>query len=121
MVATVASAAAFLYFTTTSRSLVPGRAQSMAEMSYEFVANMLRDAAGTAGMRFFPLVFSLFMFVLMANLFGMFPYFFTVTSQIIVTFALSMLVIATVLIYGFWHHGLGFLRLFVPKGVPLAV
>ena len=118
MVATVAAAGAFLYLATSSRAVVPGRAQSMAEMSYEFVANMLRDAAGTAGMRFFPLVFSLFMFVLVANLFGMFPYFFTITSHIIVTFALAMLVIGTVIVYGFAKHGLGFLKLFVPHGVP---
>lgn len=121
MVATAIGTSAFLYMTTASRSVVPGRLQSISEMSYEFVANMLRDAAGTAGMRFFPLVFSLFMFVLVANLLGMFPYFFTVTSQIIVTFALSILVIATVIIYGVWNHGFRFLRLFVPSGVPAAV
>jgi F-type H+-transporting ATPase subunit a len=72
-------------------------------------------------MKFFPFVFSLFMFVLFANLFGMFPYFFTVTSHIIVTFALAMLVIGTVIVYGFMKHGLGFLRLFVPSGVPGAI
>jgi F-type H+-transporting ATPase subunit a len=118
MVATVAAAGAFLYLATSSRAVVPGRAQSVAEMSYEFVANMLRDAAGTSGMRFFPLVFSLFMFVLVANLLGMFPYFFAVTSHIIVTFALAMLVIGTVIVYGFAKHGAGFLKLFVPHGVP---
>ena len=118
MVATAVAAGAFLYLTTSSRGLVPSRMQSVSEMSYEFVASMLRDAAGTQGMRFFPLVFSLFMFVLVANLIGLFPYFFTVTSHIIVTFALAMLVILTVLFYGFWKHGLGFLKLFVPQGVP---
>jgi F-type H+-transporting ATPase subunit a len=118
MVATVAAATGFLVWATSSRGLVPSRAQSVAEMSYEFVANTLRDAAGTSGMKFFPLVFSLFMFVLVANLFGMFPYFFTVTSHIIVTFALSMLVIGLVLVYGFYKHGLKFLGLFVPDGVP---
>lgn len=118
MVATVAAAGGFLYLTTSSRGLVPGRLQSISEMSYEFIASMLRDAAGSQGMRFFPLVFSLFMFVLVANLLGMFPYFFTVTSHIVVTFALALLVIGTVLVYGFWKHGLGFLKLFVPDGVP---
>jgi F-type H+-transporting ATPase subunit a len=93
MVATVAAASAFLIFSTSGRGLVPSRVQSVSEMAYEFVAGMLRSSAGTEGMRFFPLVFSLFMFVLVANLFGMFPYFFTVTSHIIVTFALAMLVI----------------------------
>ena len=118
MIATAVGAGAFLYLTTSSRGLIPSRMQSISEMSYEFIANMLRDAAGTAGMKFFPLVFSLFMFVLVANLFGMFPYFFTITSHIIVTFALAMLVVLTVIVYGFWKHGLGFLKLFVPHGIP---
>jgi F-type H+-transporting ATPase subunit a len=118
MAITVITAAAFLYFTTSSRSLVPGRGQSVAEMGYEFVANMLRDGAGSHGMKFFPLVFSLFMFILVANLFGMIPYFFTITSHIIVTFALSILVIGLVVVYGFYKHGFHFLNLFVPSGVP---
>jgi F-type H+-transporting ATPase subunit a len=121
MVATVATAGGFLFLTTMNRGLVPSRAQSISELSYEFVAKMLRDAAGTQGMRFFPLVFSLFMFVLIANLIGMFPYFFTVTSHIIVTFALAMLVIGTVIVYGFWKNGLRFLQLFVPSGVPMVL
>ncbi len=87
-------------------------------MSYEFVANMLRDGAGSHGMKFFPLVFSLFMFILVANLFGMIPYFFTITSHIIVTFALAILVIGLVVVYGFYKHGFHFLNLFVPSGVP---
>lgn len=118
MVATVAGAAALLYFSTAGRSLIPGRLQSISEMAYEFVANTLRDSAGTSGMKFFPFVFSLFMFVLVANLFGMFPYFFTVTSHLIVTFALAMLVMLVVVGYGFYKNGLGFLKLFVPSGVP---
>jgi F-type H+-transporting ATPase subunit a len=118
MVATVAVSGAFLYLTTSSRGLIPSRLQSLSEMSYEFVANMLRDAAGSHGMKFFPMVFSLFMFVLVANLLGLFPYFFTVTSHIIVTFALAALVIGTVIVYGFMKNGFGFLKLFVPQGVP---
>lgn len=118
MVATVATTSAFLYFASSGRNLVPGRMQSVAEMSYEFVASMLRDAAGKEGMRFFPFVFSLFMFILVANLFGMIPFFFTVTSSIIVTFALALLVIGTVTVYGFMKHGTKFLGLFVPDGVP---
>lgn len=118
MLATVAAASALLYFSTAGRSLIPGRLQSVSEMAYEFVANTLRDAAGTAGMKFFPFVFSLFMFVLAANLFGMVPYFFTVTSHLIVTFALAMLVMLVVVGYGFYKHGFGFLNLFVPHGVP---
>jgi F-type H+-transporting ATPase subunit a len=84
MVATVGVAAGFLFLTTANRGLVPSRLQSISEMSYEFVASMLRDGAGSQGMRFFPMVFSLFMFVLVANLLGMFPYFFTVTSHLII-------------------------------------
>jgi F-type H+-transporting ATPase subunit a len=118
MVATVATAGAFLYLTTSSRGMIPGRLQSVSEMTYEFVASMLRDAAGSGGMKFFPFVFSLFTFILVANLLGLFPYFFTVTSHIIVTFALALLVIGTVIVYGFYKNGLGFLKLFVPDGVP---
>ncbi len=118
MLVTAAVAGGFLYFATASRAMVPGRGQSVAEMAYDFVRNMLRDATGEGGMRFFPLVFSLFMFVLIANLFGLFPYFFTITSHIIVTFALALLVIGTVVVYGFMKHGAGFLKLFVPHGVP---
>ncbi|MEF2546548.1 F0F1 ATP synthase subunit A [Aurantimonas sp. E1-2-R+4] len=118
MVLTVAITTAFLYYSTRGRGLVPSRVQSMTELSYEFVANMLRDAAGTGGMKFFPFVFSLFMFILVANLLGMVPYFFTVTSHLIVTFALAMLVMGVVVVYGFMKHGLGFFKLFVPEGVP---
>jgi F-type H+-transporting ATPase subunit a len=118
MVLTVGLIAAFLMLATSKGAIVPGRLQGAAEMAYEFVANMLREAAGKEGMRFFPLVFSLFMFVLFANLLGMIPYFFTVTSHIIVTFALALLVILTVLVYGFYRNGLSFLKLFVPDGVP---
>ncbi|MEO0636050.1 MAG: F0F1 ATP synthase subunit A [Pseudomonadota bacterium] len=118
MVVTVATTCGFLLLSTGGRGLIPTRMQSLAEISYEFIANMLRDAAGREGMKFFPLVFSLFMFVLIANLFGMFPYFFTVTSHIIVTFALALTVILTVIIYGFYAHGMKFLGLFVPSGIP---
>lgn len=118
MVVTAVAAGGFLMATTANRGLIPSRLQSLSEMSYEFVASMLRDGAGAQGMRFFPLVFSLFMFILTANLFGMFPYFFTVTSHIIVTFAFAMLVIGTVVVYGFLKHGLSFLKLFVPSGIP---
>ncbi|KPL52397.1 MULTISPECIES: F0F1 ATP synthase subunit A [Hyphomicrobiales] len=121
MVLTVAAITLFATWATTSRALVPGRAQSVAEMLYEFVATTLRNAAGQEGMKFFPLVFSLFSFVLFANLFGMVPYFFTVTSHIIVTFALAMVVILTVVGYGIWRHGLHFFGLFVPHGVPMAL
>ena len=121
MVATVAATSALLLLGTSGRGLIPSRLQSVVEMSYEFVANTLRSSAGHEGMRFFPFVFSLFMFVLIANMFGMIPFFFTVTSHIIVTFALALLVIGTVTVYGFMKHGTHFLKLFVPSGVPAAV
>ncbi|MPT24904.1 MAG: F0F1 ATP synthase subunit A, partial [Starkeya sp.] len=108
----------FLTFATRGRTLVPGRLQSMAELSYEFVASTVRGSAGNEGMKFFPLVFSLFIFVLTANMVGMIPYAFTVTSHLIVTAALALLVILTVIIYGFVRHGTHFLHLFVPSGVP---
>jgi len=103
---------------TRKRALVPGRGQSVAEILHDFVAGTLVDATGKEGMKFFPLVFSLFMFVFTANLLGMIPGFFTVTSHIIVTFALAMLVIGTVVVYGLLKHGLHFFGLFVPSGVP---
>jgi len=100
------------------RSLVPGRVQSVAELSYEFVANMLRDNVGDAGKSFFPFVFTLFMFVLFTNMLGMVPYSFTVTSHIIVTFALAMFIFVGVTIVGFVVHGWHYFGLIVPKGVP---
>src|SRR5262252_4028199 len=121
MVITVAITALLLLGTTGSRRLVPSRLQSLAEMSYEFVANALRSTAGEEGMKFFPLVFSLFMFILVSNVVGLIPYMFTVSSQIIVTASLALLVFFTVIIYGFWKHGLHFFKLWVPSGVPLYI
>ena len=103
------------------RQLVPGRYQSMAELSYVFVANMIRTTAGEAGMRFFPLVYSIFMFILVANVISIIPFTFSVTSHIIVTAAFALLVFFTVLIYGFYTHGLKFFRLFVPSGIPIYI
>jgi F-type H+-transporting ATPase subunit a len=103
---------------TKARAVIPGRLQSIAEMSYEFVANTVRSSAGNEGMKFFPFVFTLFMFVLFANMIGLIPYSFTVTSQLIVTASLALLVFFIVVGYGFWRNGLHFLNLFVPKGVP---
>jgi F-type H+-transporting ATPase subunit a len=121
MVLTLAVIALVLLWGSSARAVVPGRAQTVAELSYEFVVKTLRDTTGEAGLRFLPLVFSLFMFVLVANLFGMIPYFFTVTSHIVVTAALALLVIFTVTIYGFYKNGVHFLKLFVPKGIPLLI
>src|SRR5271169_6446348 len=103
---------------TSGNAAVPGRLQSAVETIYEFMADTVRQSAGEEGMKFFPLVFSLFAFILVCNLIGLVPYTFTVTSQIIVTAALALLVIGTVIVYGFWKNGIGFLRLFVPSVVP---
>ena len=103
------------------RQLVPGRIQSMAELSYEFVANTVRSTAGKEGMKFFPLVFSLFMFIGVSNMIGIIPYTFTVSSHIIVTVSLALLVFLTVLVYGFYKNGLKFFKLFVPSGVPIYI
>ena len=121
MVLTVIFTSGFMIWSTSGRGLVPTRMQSVAEMMYEFVAAMLRDSAGSQGMKFFPLVFSLFLFILVANMLGMFPYFFTVTSHIIITVALALLVFATVLVVGFYKNGIGFFKLFVPSGVPIII
>ncbi len=119
MVGGVALIVGGMLYATRNRSLVPGRAQAGAEILHDFVAGTLTDATGREGMKFFPLVFSLFMFVLTLNLVGLFPGFFTVTSHIVITFALAALVIGTVVVYGFVRHGTHFLGLFVPSGVPV--
>jgi F-type H+-transporting ATPase subunit a len=109
---------ALLVLGTKRGALVPGRWQSVAEMSYEFVADMVETNAGHGSEPYFPFVFTLFMFVLFANFLGLIPYSFTVTSHIIVTFALAATVFIGVTIIGIAKHGVHFLRLFVPEGVP---
>ncbi len=118
MLIAVALVAGFFILSMRGRALVPTRTQSVAELAYEFVASMVRDNVGTEGMRYFPFIFTLFMFILAANMLGMVPYSFTVTSHIIVTFALAAVVFIGVTVIGFIRHGLGFLRFFVPSGVP---
>lgn len=115
MVVVVIAASLFLTLTVKPGRLVPTRGQSMAEASYEFVANMIHSATGEDGLKYFPFIFTLFMFVLFCNFFGMIPWSFTVTSQIAVTFALAAFVILLVIAVGFMKHGLHFLTLFVPK------
>jgi F-type H+-transporting ATPase subunit a len=114
MVIVVIVASLFLTLTVKPGRLVPTRGQSMAEASYEFVANMIHSATGEDGLKYFPFVFSLFIFVLFSNFLGMLPGSFTVTSQIAVTFALACLVVLLVIVVGFMKHGIGFLKLFVP-------
>lgn len=99
-------------------SLVPNRVQSIAEIGYGFVADMIRGTAGEEGLKFFPFVFTLFFFIFFANMIGMVPYAFTTTSHLVVTAALALLVISIVLIYGIYKNGLGFFKLFAPSGAP---
>jgi F-type H+-transporting ATPase subunit a len=114
MVIVVAAASLFLSLAVKPGRLVPNKTQSLAEVSYEFVANMIHSATGEDGLKFFPFVFTLFVFVLFCNFFGMVPGSFTVTSQIAVTFSLACLVMVIVIGTGFAKHGIGFLKLFVP-------
>jgi F-type H+-transporting ATPase subunit a len=121
MLIAVAGISLLMIGATAKRELVPGRMQSVAELTYEFVADMLRSSAGNEGMKFFPLVFSLFTFILFANMIGLIPGTFTVTSHIIITVMMALIVFATVLIYGIYKNGVKFLKLFVPSGIPLVI
>jgi F-type H+-transporting ATPase subunit a len=121
MLLAVIALTAFLIVGTSRKSLVPSRLQSAAELSYEFVATTVRSTAGHEGMKFFPFVFTIFMFVLCLNIFGLVPFAFTVTSHIVITAALAITVFLTVLAYGLYRHGFHFFNLFVPKGVPIYI
>jgi F-type H+-transporting ATPase subunit a len=118
MLATVLLSTAFLVYAMRSRGLVPGRLQSVAEIAHDFIADMVRESMGKEGMKFFPFVFAIFMFIFVGNMLGMIPGGFTVTSHIIVTAALAALVFVMVLVVGFAKNGLHFLKLFVPPAVP---
>jgi len=110
-----------LMMATRPRAVIPGRAQSAAELFHDFIADLLKGIAGEEAMVFFPLIFSLFTFILTANYIGLLPLSFTVTSQIIVTFALAVLVMAVLIGYGIWKHGVHFLNLFIPSGLPIVL
>ena len=120
MLVATAVVAVFLAVGIRKQAMVPGRLQSMVEMSYEFIANMIRDNVGTEGRRYFPFVFTLFMFVLFGNLLGMIPGAFTFTSHLAVTFALAAVIFVAVTIIGFARHGTHYFRMFFPHGAPLA-
>ena len=117
----ISSIAILLVFNlgSSKKSIIPNKIQLIAELSYSFISKMISDTAGTKGKPYFNLIFSLFMFVLFCNMLGMLPYSFTVTSHIIVTFVLAAFIFIGVTIIGFIKHGLGYLKLFVPSGVPL--
>lgn len=121
MVITIAAITLFFSMAMSGRALVPGRMQLAAELCYEFIANMVRDNAGQEGMKFFPFVFTIFVFVLTSNMLGMIPYSFTTTSHIAVTFALAAFIVTMVLVYGLIRNGFKFFKLFLPSGVPLVL
>ena len=119
MVLTVAVISLFFIAATQKKSLVPNKMQLIAEMAFEFVSKMISETAGKDARPYFPFILSLFLFVLVANLLGMLPYSFTVTSHIIVTCALAFFIFIGVTIVGFAKHGISYLKLFVPSGVPI--
>ena len=118
MIITVAFITIFLTVTVNSRSIIPTRLQLISELCYNFIAQLLKDTVGNEGRKYFPIVFSIFMFVLIGNMVGMIPYSFTFTSHIIVTFALAALVFIGVTILGFINHGVRFFTFFYIPGVP---
>ena len=119
MVLAMVLISAFMILGMRRSAIVPGRWQCAVEMAYEFIANMLRDTVGQEGRKYFPFVFTVFMFVLFGNLLGMVPYSFTFTSHIVVTFALAFIIFVGVTILGFVKHGFHFFSFFVPPGTPL--
>ncbi|HEX9489390.1 MAG TPA: F0F1 ATP synthase subunit A [Stellaceae bacterium] len=121
MVIAVLLSALLMTLAVNRRALVPSRWQSLAEISYEFVAGMVRDNVGDEGKQYFPFVFSLFMFILFCNLLGLIPYSFTPTSHIAVTFAMAAVVFIGVTVIGIARHGFHFLSFFIPSGVPKAL
>ena len=121
MTITVVAVTLFLTLSMRGGRLVPGRWQSLAEMSYEFIANMIRENVGTEGRKYFPFIFTLFMFILMGNLLGMIPYSYTFTSQIVVTFVIAITIFLGVTVIGIVLHGFHFFTLFVPPGMPIVL
>jgi len=119
MVIVVVAVSFFLIGGVRKNAAVPGRWQSMVEMTYEFIAGLVRENVGREGKQYFPFIFTLFMFILGSNLLGLLPYAFTVTSHIIVTFALAFVVFVGITVIGFVKHGFGFLKLFLPGGAPV--
>ncbi|HEY1505416.1 MAG TPA: F0F1 ATP synthase subunit A [Stellaceae bacterium] len=121
MCITVAVASLIVIWGSRGRALVPSRWQSLAEISYEFIAGMIDDNVGHEGRDYFPFIFTLFMFIFFGNLLGLIPYGYTFTGQIVVTFAMAAVVFIGVTIIGIARHGWHFLSFFVPHGVPVAL
>lgn len=118
MMIAVITSTMFLSMAMRRKALVPGRMQAFAELLYEFVANMIRENIGTKGRQYFPLIFTLFVVVLLGNMLGMIPYSFTYTSHIIVTAALAFIIFFVVTIIGLFKHGFHFFSLFIPASLP---
>ncbi|MGB2209061.1 MAG: F0F1 ATP synthase subunit A, partial [Candidatus Puniceispirillaceae bacterium] len=121
MVLAIAVSCGFLVFAMRPASIVPGRMQGLAEMMYEFVAEMVRSNVGNEGRPYFPFIFTLFMFILFSNLLGLIPYSYTVTSQIVVTFAMALFIFIGVTIIAVVKHGFHFFSFFIPSGAPKAL
>jgi len=121
MILSIFCSIGFLYFGARKQSLVPNRIQCLVEMSYEFVANMVKENAGKGSQAYFPFVFTLFMFILFGNLLGMIPYSYTFTSQIAVTFTLAAIIFVGVTLIALFKHGFKFFTYFFPSGVPIAL
>ena len=121
MMISILGSVCFLYLGSRKQALIPGRFQSLVEMSYEFVANMVKENAGKGSQAYFPFIFTLFMFILMGNLLGMIPYSYTFTSQIVVTFAIAITIFLGVTVIGIVLHGFHFFTLFVPPGMPIVL
>ena len=121
MIISVACVCLLLFLGTKEKKLVPSKLQLISELIYNFIAKMISDTAGSKAKPYFPFIFSLFMFVLFCNMVGMLPYSFTVTSHIIVTLILAIFIFISVTIIGFIKHGFGYLKLFVPSGVPVVL
>ena len=119
MIISVLTIISVFFVGTRRKAIVPTKIQLLTELSYTLVSKMISNTAGLKAKPYFPFVFSLFMFVLFCNMLGMLPYSFTVTSHIIVTFALAAIIFVGVTIIGFVNHGIGYLKLFIPSGVPL--
>ena len=108
-----------LFLGTREKKIIPNKIQLISEMLYNFITKMISDTAGKKARPFFPLIFSLFIFILMCNMIGMLPYSFTVTSHIIVTLTFAIFIFIGVTILGFVIHGFKYLKIFVPSGVPV--
>ena len=118
MAIVLGAASALFLFGSSGRALVPTRLQSITEVIYEFIHNLVKDSAGTEGLKYFPYIFTLFIFVVFSNLLGLIPYSFTVTSHFAVTVVLAVMVFVTVTAIGFIKHGIGFLNFFIPDDAP---